>query len=101
MRFRDSTADLGATELSSRPERSGVERPAVSSLGLEVDSCAGRNTVADRWKRAHSGASRFAKYSEGSKSARQPCTSIFYRTKKLFIRDVITHAEYEKGRCNK
>jgi mRNA interferase HigB len=24
---------------------------------------------------------------------------IFYRSKKLFIRDVITHAEYDKGRC--
>lgn len=26
---------------------------------------------------------------------------IFYRSKKLFIRDVITHAEYDKGRWKK
>jgi mRNA interferase HigB len=26
---------------------------------------------------------------------------IFYRRKKLFIRDVITHAEYDKGRWKK
>jgi mRNA-degrading endonuclease HigB of HigAB toxin-antitoxin module len=26
---------------------------------------------------------------------------IFYRSKKLFIRDIITHAEYDRGRWKK